>query len=59
MCKFENDFLLCTCSDELEVSDIEWVFPEHKTFDWGEKEELKNAMIEWSAKTKNAIQFDS
>jgi hypothetical protein len=24
MCKFENDFLLCACSDDLKESDIDW-----------------------------------
>lgn len=37
---------------------IEWVLPEQRSFDSGEKEELKNAIIEWSTKTKNAIEFD-
>ena len=25
MCKFENDFLLCSCSDDLKESDIDWI----------------------------------
>ncbi|WP_298512151.1 hypothetical protein [uncultured Kordia sp.] len=25
MCKFENDFLLCSCNDDLQESDIDWV----------------------------------
>ncbi len=36
----------------------EWVLPEHRSFDDREKEELKNAIIEWSTRTKNAIEFD-
>lgn len=36
----------------------EWVLPEHRSFDNGEKEELKNTIIEWSTRTKNAIEFD-
>ncbi|EDP97776.1 hypothetical protein U8527_05480 [Kordia algicida OT-1] len=29
MCKFENNFLLCSCSDDLEKSDIDWILKRH------------------------------
>lgn len=35
-----------------------WVIPIEKELDKGEKEELKNAIIGWSNKTKNTIEFE-
>lgn len=35
-----------------------WVIPVEKEFMEGEKEEFRNSIIEWSKKTKNAIDFE-
>jgi hypothetical protein len=35
-----------------------WILPEQNNFGIGEKDELKNAITEWSKETNNPIEFD-